>query len=525
MSIRTLFLLVIALLGIDTQRDSNAALNSDPFAFDPDFYNGNALEDRFAAISTDRTFKAQKLVKLDNGDVVAAGLVPAGYQPDQANGYFNIGLVRYNASGGRVAWPNITAAYNYYNNMYIAYPNSTGSKYTNVRDIKAIAGFIHVLADYQYDAADSDVVILSFSENGQFVGLFSAFDTTLTESGAGLAVYAIPYCMGIHPCIKIITVATYVNGSGRAIITTKRFRMDTSGSPAYIPNGMLSVDNDYGLGGNGTVDFPAPDIACWQTMSPCSIWAKSVAATGTNTANPRIYVSAETLYVDQDRNPAVLAFNGADGSAVAEFDHHGGPGYGIPGFVLHRFDIGGNHDDETVGIAVSGTGGGDDKIYVLSKVAQNCRPGIGVLSLDGTGRLNLWGNFDLGKSVFGGSNAQSCPFDVNNTLPSAITVNGNRLAIAGTEGRFNPALGNLYDPLLAIVRASDGTVIESRSQRPSHAAGASYVSGGGWNDVIANDANRFITTGPLYDSLGSKPLFGTARFVADRIFGNGFENP
>ena len=67
-------------------------------SFDRFFAVGGISVDRFAGTSN-ASYEGQKLVRLPGGDVVVAGLVPAGAGAQQ------LGIVRYSPSGRRVTWP------------------------------------------------------------------------------------------------------------------------------------------------------------------------------------------------------------------------------------------------------------------------------------------------------------------------------------------------------------------------------------------------------------------------------------
>jgi hypothetical protein len=508
---RIAFLFVVALLGIHVPRAANAAMNTDPFVYDPRFYTGNAIEDRFAG-SASSSFTAAKLAKPGNGDVVVAGLVPPGFQPDQGNGYFNIGLVRYDYTGGRVPWPNITPAYDYWNGMYIAYPNDASARYTAVRDIKTADGFIYVLADYQYTATDADVNILVFAQDGHFVGSYAAFDTTLDEHGAGLATYWY-WCgqSGLDVCSRVIAVATYDNGAGRTIITAKRF--------VAAADGPLAVDTVFGPFGNGANDYPAPNSACL-TSSQCSAHASAVAISLMIGApeSPFLYVGGELIWTSQQSAAAVLAIDGRTGNALSGFGS-------ASGYARYPFT---NGKDRTTGIAATDadSSGAGRTIYLGAWMQTYCAPAIGVLKLDGNGNgVAGFGNTSVaGMAFIGGDNDPShCSGTLypRYTFPQGIALGSSGLAIAGFEMRHE-AGSTFTDPLLVLISSSDGAILDSRAARPPHANGAYFTDGGIWNDVITYN-DRFVTTGPLYDSLGNRPLFGTARFVSDRIFGNDFE--
>lgn len=507
MIMRTAWL--VAMLVAATPRDAAAMLDTDPYVADTMFYDGNAIEDRFAG-GVDATFIARKIVRLGNDDIVVAGLVPAGFQPDQPNGHFNIGLVRYDSSGGRTPWPNITPAFGYWNDMYIAYPNNPAGAYTSVRDARVADGFVYLLADYQFGATDSDVHILVFAQDGRYIGTYAAFDTTLDEHGAGLVTYRY-WCgpSGIDVCSRVVAVATYANGSSRDIITAKRFVADASGP--------LSVDAAFGPFGNGANDYPAPNDAC-AAASQCSAHASAVAISEMTGApeSPFIYVGSELAWSASQRAAAVLAIDGRTGNALSGFGQ-------ANGYARYPFTI----NDLSVGIVATGadSSGAGRTIYLAAWVVTYCTPAIGLLKLDGNGDGSA-GFGNAGMAIIGGDNdpahCAGTPYP-RYTFPQAIALAGERLAVAGFEMRHDGAMTST-DPMLTIVSTRDGSVLDSRASRPSHAPGATYTDGGMWSDVTSTNM-MFVTTGPLMDSLGIRPLFGTARFKSDRIFGNDFEHP
>jgi len=80
---------------------SASPLDNDPFVYDPAFNYGLVLEDRFASPTTASYLLGLRLARAANGDIIAAGVVPAAYQSSPpAN---NLGLVRYGAHGERLA--------------------------------------------------------------------------------------------------------------------------------------------------------------------------------------------------------------------------------------------------------------------------------------------------------------------------------------------------------------------------------------------------------------------------------------
>ncbi len=110
------------------------ALSDWPYAPDPGFHNGNYFTDEFYSNPNDSNnyFAGRKVVRLDNCDIVVAALVKNPNQ-NQTNGYWNIGLVRYNAAGTqRVLWPN-GGSYAHVGGEYIVYPKSNSASYSDVK--------------------------------------------------------------------------------------------------------------------------------------------------------------------------------------------------------------------------------------------------------------------------------------------------------------------------------------------------------------------------------------------------------
>ncbi|MEO7323443.1 MAG: hypothetical protein ABIW82_01295 [Dokdonella sp.] len=485
---------------------------SDPFAYDSSFYGGSPIDDGFNGI-TNEGYYAQKLVRLADGDVVVAGLVPTYQGHSQGNGQYNLGLVRYGSNGERVSWSHPTSIYAHFNDIYLILPAANGH-YTAIRDIKEIGSYIYVLADYQVSATNTDVYILAFGLDGSLVGNYAAFTTSVYETGGGLIGYAYPNCPGVTPCNAVIAVATYLTDAGRTIITAKRFLVGGGPPPGFVPNGTLSVDTTFGPYHNGANDYALPNFGC-AAGSNCSIRAVGVAAVRTTTGTPTLYIGGERLYQDQDRDPVVVAVDGNSGNLISNFADSG--------FSIHPFDLADHSNDVSIGIA-AGTQGdrSTDEIYMLSKVEVICHSsvGIGVLKLDGNGALvnSFWAG---GQHAFGGDNSGACTGGGEADTPSALALDGNRLAIVGTR-RLSASPG-AFEPLLATLSTTDGAVTDFRVQPPLRQDGTPWSPGNGWNDVVASGNGTFTATGALIDQFLSPPIFGTARLRSDRIFANGFE--
>ena len=105
-----------ALLAVVLMRTAVASLDTNPYIYDPTFNGGVIVEDGFVSTTVNSGLLGLKLAIAANGDIIAAGIVSAAFQTPPPN---NLGLVRYSANGGRVAWSSPTPAYSFFNNRYI----------------------------------------------------------------------------------------------------------------------------------------------------------------------------------------------------------------------------------------------------------------------------------------------------------------------------------------------------------------------------------------------------------------------
>lgn len=495
-------------------------IDTDPFAPDLAFNGGAVIEDRFAATSTSTSMRAARMVRLGNGDVVVAGLVHEAYS-SAAGLPKNVGLVRYGPAGTRVAWSNPTAAYSHFFNMYVEYPNSATAKFRQVHDVEAIAGYIFVLADYEYNvgpsADDIDVRVLVFGEDGSFVGDYDAFTTGLYEEGAGLVPYLIPNCNGIISCPMLVAVANYRDATdvlANYKITAKRFAMGNSGPPSFIPNGTLIVDTTFGPFGNGANDY-VPTANC-ADLDGCSLRATSIAAVRTNSASPTLYVTGQVDGTPGLEDTAVLGIDGGTGALLSDF---GTGGFQALDLVTYAaFDNQRPWDHGAAILATTFVGRSSDEVYVVSSVSMGCTSGVGIAKLRGVAGV-LDGAFGTdGVAYYGGYDDLACaPGDFPSTTPSAAAIEGERLAIAGL--RRYP-----YEFEVAIVRASDGTVMDDRTQHPA-SGGTQWgvYDDGGWSDIVGNGNAAFVLAGTLRDPITNAGLFGTTQIASDRFFASGFE--
>lgn len=490
--------------GVIARSAPASPLDQDPYVVDTHYNGGIIVDDRFAATTIDNRQLAQKLVKLPNGDVVVAGLVPAAFQANQSDGGFNLGLVRYGSDGSRVAWSTPTPAYTWYFDHYLGYPNTGSAKFTALRDLQYAGGRIYALVDFAYSASDTDVFIVTFDEQGTFVAMTPAFTTSLVEFGAGLVASA----------GHLTAVATYLSG-GRDIITLKRFTIDGDGTPV--------VDTGFGHVGNGAIDQPMPDGLC--AAPPCSGVANAVTALRTETPSPTLYIVGYSIEQGANWNAMIMAIDGSSGDLATTF----GSGSGI--YTIDGAVPGTSSNDIGRSIVATTSGGPtSDVIYVGATWEQPCGSVAAITKLLASVALPggpfttpdfSWANG--GTLLFGGdASAAPCSNGSHVTVPRAMAIDGDRLAIVGQDDLIG-VITLLRGPMLAIVRLSDGVLTEFADHIALRADGTAW--GTSSLDAIVSGGNgRFVATGTMRDSHSTLngQLFGTTRFAADRIFGDGF---
>ena len=498
-------LALAALLASLTVKSVSASpLDDDPFAYDPSFNYGVVLEDRFASTTTASYLLGLRVAHAANGDIIAAGIVPAAYQSPPAN---NLGLVRYGPHGERLAWSAPSSQFVFYEDRYVDYPNSTSGTVGWLEDLKIINGRIYALTDS--NGGSRDVRIAIFTDGGAFIDDMPAFTTGLDEVGAALIPYTYPTFDGSgNPITQqmLIAVATYATSIGRQIITMKRFVV----SPV---DGSLAVDNSFGLSNNGAMDQPLPDSFC-DAGANCS-WTVTDGVAARDTINsPTLYLTGTVMTSGSESDAFVAAINGYDGSLAATFGH----GDGI--YVNY---LAGSSYGVSVAVAPAADAA-NDVVYLASNASESCGQKGAVTKLraevtTAQGAMTLpdflWA--DGGTRDIGG-NPGSCG-NVYTSL-TRVVLDGDRLAFSGYED----LVSTIPDPLFSVVRVSDGMLTEFARAgfTPMRADGTPW-GGAVFADLIATGGGRYATTGFLYDaSAGDALLFGTAQLRADRIFGDGF---
>ncbi len=506
-------------------RDAISITGNQPYAADPSFASGQYIEDAFASTQdqpdNNAFFEGKKVARMGNGDIVVAGLVkkPNGTSP--VNGYWNIGLVRYNASGTlRLAWPNPNPAYAHFNNQYVVYPNNTETpNYDGIEAIQVVGDKIVVAASWRFNGTDDhDSIILVFGTDGSLksrtdVGSNSA----LAENVGGMAAYRVGL-PGTGTTSVVVALTQAIRPSVGGSIGRPKFRrytLETNGS-LTAQTGLVALDT-HGCA-NITHDCRSVGIALTQPNL---------------SLNPSIYV-LNRAYVP----------NGNPGWAitVSKVTHEG---IAAPDWTGERFryygGYSGGSSNLAYGIAVRTLGLGlpgspyRDQIFVMSSIERACRDGILVVRLDDAGEA-------VKSEYFGGNNyASTCGLvpDAEH-WPIAIALSGDRLAIAGYARHTVPLQTGgeriTYNGAFAVVDITGTSTLDLLDFRdfPFPVSGSQDFRHTALRGITPTANGAFVVTGEIRftddawvpPNLRGKTRVGTlgiAPFVVDSIFANGFD--
>lgn len=472
-------------------------LDQDPYVADPVFWYGMYKLDARGQGPQNGAAWAQQVIRLVNGEVIAAGLTPASAlfstEPN------NFGLSRYDALGQSVSGPWHT----------IDWPDHPGGLYSDVVALRRWGDRLFVLADVVGPSPEQRIVVLHAFDlaSGGLLQTSIALQGAADLSGAGLAIID-------HASVgRKLVVAGTMRQTGAGRIALRRYNLDAAGA--------FSVD--------GPVQLPA--IGVCTGSQDCEVTAIASAG-GSIGAPPRLYVAGTFLWGGAPSRDFFVA------RLDAGLQPDSG-GFGALGMALVGFDEpGSGNEDILVALAVQNVGSAavpDDRVYLVGNVSRACRPGIGVARLGHGGGLD--GPFGSGgRLLFGGSGLDAghpdCPLARTDTARAAVLSPADgRLAIVGsTTACAQPPCTVQTHGMSAIVDAGDGTLRDHR-ELPYLFQGVAdretvlaAVAGNGTGRVIAAGWVRFPTDFGQPGLAGKRrwALLGLAR---DRIFGNGLQAP
>jgi|GEM_PF-1983183 len=494
----------------------------DAYPNDPTFNHGFVGVDHFAGSNAGDQV-GLLTTQLGNGDIVVAGLVPNfGASGTCSNGtdLCNIGLVRYNQQGVRKAWSN-PGAYGNYSDNYVIYPGGTGHKYMYLRDIKARGSFIDVLVD----ELDSDsrvtgqgvhnVRIVTFRDDGSNLSSWPVFGsagnyTLDTDAFYGAQMVQIS-------ATRMIVAATAYDVVGPYVAVTRL---------TVLGNGAVSQDNDWGdpYGGTGAFDrirrYYGPGTYCPNALvggSFCNVTAGYAAVQVGFTTPTDFYVGGSIQIDGDDWDAITLKISSDTGELKSEYN-----GTGWSRAVFN--DPNGSKKDIAAGLYVY-----QDDVYVAAQVARKCFPGIGLAKLNGANGQYNTAFGSGGKIVFGGQgNTPVCFAPPAGDVPFAISATGGRIGVVGYSRSGITGISNHVDPMLAVVNAVNGTILDFAAH-PLLNPDGSRMGDGVFYGVYGGPSptSPFTAAGNGRNTdAGNTLSYIVGKFIpvsGDRIFANGFD--
>lgn len=479
------------------------------YGYDRAYGAAGITYDRFSD-SSSKNYSGQKIARLDNGDVVVAGLVPRGGAFSVAN---QIGLVKYSPSGQRQTWANIDPTFSRNNGQYIVYPNAGSGQpsgaFIEVVGLETHGGNIYVMANEQSANGAIHPIIMVFASNGFFRGWWTySPGGDANKPGRGFTISG----------SKLIVLGNDTTPSDiptRPRIWMSRYTIDA--------NGGLSFDSSFGDGGFAFYRAYACTVAA--TAFPCSTYAGfegiKAQAGVVILASPKFYVAVTvTGSGTPSYDSVVVRFNG-NGSRDTNF------GVSSTGYDSARiaFDDGGDNADYAVALqtdyhVVIPLAYVDD-IFLTVSVSRSILRGIGVARFNGDGDLVT--SFGAGgKILFGGcgSGAGNCTFVNVEEVPWSMVKDGKHLAIGGWYRGYDDNAHTIVRftyPMLAVVNSDTGA-IENLSGYSALIGNAALYG------IVANGDGSFTGGGAIREvAAGSNLSYFSARFQSnDVIFHNGF---
>ncbi len=517
----------------EEEQQALVALTDEPYTFDPGFAGGRWRVDTFAPTLFPAhpgvNMRGRKLVRLSNGDVVVAGLVPAWNQAASGTDVWNIGLVKVTPSGSFRPWGSSSAyhfleesALGLVNFSYVVYPNLATPFYRNIRDIKVHNNRIYVLVDYRHSATDWDAVVVAFEPDGTPIGeVFATRNPAIPEVGGAMAFHNRGQGLGAR--LYVVGTSTFPSGRIEGFLT--RLNVNSDGSLTPTVTGL-------GPGGNLPIIGLEPPANLCAGVERCNAQFNSLAlstrAVGLGNPIKRIYAGG------------ALQYHGADWDFLAVgTDERGVPdaSFGVNGYRVVPFNRGGNNQEvaRTIVTRRAGPALEWDEVFLAGEVSRsnnasvNHNRGVGVTKLaDNGGVVATFGN--NGRVVYGGCSDEDSACNANPganaLLPTnevwSMVVSGQRVAIAGAEYYtprlcFTPPCSRRGVATFSVVRANGGALTEF-THLPLRMNGE-VVDSYAWG-VVADGPDSFFVAG----AGGSPRRFITTRVSGDRIFGHGF-NP
>lgn len=440
---------------------------------DPTYNNGMVGADAFAG-SGGNNYVGRAIAKLDNGDVIVAGIV------QHPSGFGAIGLVRYNASGVRVAWAN-PGAYGTFGNQYVVLPGTNSDRIESVKKVIVHDDLVFVLADTYWNT-EWDTTIFVFGTDGSFKDdrfVDSGSNASgRTNWGSSLATYT-TQTGGGGPVLTTTRHLLYVGRkkmpAGNERITYRRY--------TFTAAGALTTETDL-------IHLENPQCGA---STHCSAFDIAVGGGTTVLNSPRIYITGSRY-----QQCTGICENGWWAYALQIRPSDGAPtGMGFRSMAEGRGRA----------IAVKknyGAGGVRDDIYVLAERDRACKNGM-VISAYRNSAPITW------STVIGGSDASGPLCNAlqggATAVPTAIALQDGKLGVTGysvarplvacVPGQPCPTPEDNVDGAFVLLDDA-GNVLSPLTTYPFRdTAGGPRTRHSGFHDIVASGNDTFTMAGDV----------------------------
>lgn len=520
--------LIARLLSVIAAAGFAAAAAAQDYAPDWSFNAGQYYADTFAG-SPENYYRGQRIVRLPDGDVVVAAMVPR--RDGQA---YALGLVRYSDSGVRRSWAN-PGSFGVSGNTHIIYdPVSTPLRaVVNVQDLQLWGDRLFVLLDVglgpqlpldepglSYVSSAIDVVV--FRTDGAWqsatpIRQSAAAPAAQSFRAGGIELF-VPDPLASPPQLHLAYGGTGLY-SGEARAEYARYSVSAG---SVITNLLPAVT-------------PNPGNRC-NSSQDCEIRAIALGGRPGPRLPPRVYLGGWHHTADGATDFLLLGLASDTGSARIGFgsDLSGGATVNFP-FSDIPVDTG-----RVLSVLVGSGSSNEDQIFLAGEITARCSNGAAVVKFLASGIP------DTGFGSEGNGTVRWYPPDAAPEQPSCALPNSlirlrggmvvadGRIAVAAQRerGPASPGMENDYDGLLTLVDPDSGAIVSNSLIRYEEAGVRKRHSA--FSDLVAAGPGRYVATGNtrFRHSDASLPPLQRGKWQAasvglspDRLFADGFQLP
>lgn len=476
------------------------SLDEDPMVPDSTFGSGGTVSDGFGstrswplpAVSTVKD--GQRMIRLANGDVIVAALVPKlGQMVSPIT--FNIGLTRYTPSGDRVAWTAAPSTLTDAGKNWLVYPNYEEGKYSSITSMQEHNGYLWITAGYSNSSTDLDADLLKVRLDGGWMNVEFVWSSGQPEEAIGLA-----FSTSLN---ELVVVGNRIGADGYSSVVLKRYLAGQGDQAPSLDNSFGSEKvlnmNICGSGGN----------------QRCSTAPKRMASGPfVDGGVPMLFIAGQYQYATSEGHLFVFKLDW-DGDFITN--------WGINGTSHTVFDSNGTRSNVLYDITLKPICSGlppnnsctfETYLIAAAKSASSrCGYGVAVAKL----KTNGYAETTFGNNGWAGGPQWGLPCDLlageESEAPARALLDGNRLIIAGWSW-WKTSLGD--GNFSALLRVFDATTGARRYSATYDTTGHTHTY---FRDLISAGPGQVYAHGTITDSTWVM----TSRFTLDRIFGDGFQ--